>query len=109
MKRKIGSLLLALTMLAASLNMTAFAKQSDEDTTLNAQYTYTNNGYTLEKVSHADVAAGSADGFVDYYQYTDPDGKICTGEEAAQCIGCLARRIRSVGAEIVIDRGDAKP
>ena len=79
MKRKIGSLLLALTMLAASLNMTAFAKQSDEDTTLNAQYTYTNNGYTLEKVSHADVAAGSADGFVDYYQYTDPDGKICTG------------------------------
>ena len=25
------------------------------------------------------MAAGSADGFVDYYQYTDPDGKICTG------------------------------
>ena len=42
-------------------------------------------------------------------KYALYDGKICTGEEAAQCIGCLARRIRSVGAEIVIDRGDAKP
>ena len=42
-------------------------------------------------------------------KYTLYDGKICTGEEAAQCIGCLARRVRSVGAEIVIDRGDAKP
>ena len=36
-------------------------------------------GYTLEKVSHADVTAGEIDGFVDYYQYTDPAGKICTG------------------------------
>lgn len=42
-------------------------------------------------------------------KYALYDGKICTGEEAAQCIGCLARRVRSVGAEIVIDRGDAKP
>lgn len=41
-------------------------------------------------------------------KYALYDGKICTGEEAAQCIGCLARRVRSVGAEIVIDRGDAK-
>ena len=42
-------------------------------------------------------------------KYALYDGKICTGEEAAQCIGCLARRVRSVGTEIVIDRGDAKP
>ncbi len=41
-------------------------------------------------------------------KYALYDGKICTGEEAAQCIGCLARRVRSVGAEIIIDRGDAK-
>lgn len=25
------------------------------------------------------MEAGEIDGFVDYYQYTDPDGKICTG------------------------------
>lgn len=78
MKKRIFSLLVALTLLAPSLNVSAFAVQGDEDA-LNAQYTYTNNGYTLEKVSHADVAAGDTDGFVDYYQYTDPDGKICTG------------------------------
>ena len=35
------------------------------------------------------------------------DNKICTGEEAAQCISCLKDRIRGIGYEIVTDRGDA--
>lgn len=39
----------------------------------------------------------------DYELY---DGKICTGEEAAECHGCLAARMRSIGYEIVVDRGD---
>ncbi len=34
------------------------------------------------------------------------DGKICTGEEAAQCIECLKNRIRKTGCEIVTARGD---
>ena len=34
------------------------------------------------------------------------DNKICTGEEAAECRGCLERRIKSIGYEIVTDRGD---
>ena len=34
------------------------------------------------------------------------DNKICTGEESAQCLDCLSARIRSVGCEIVVDRGD---
>lgn len=34
------------------------------------------------------------------------DNKICTGEESAQCRGCLARRIESVGLRLVEDRGD---
>ena len=34
------------------------------------------------------------------------DHKICTGEEAAQCIACLAARVRTTGCEIVVDRGD---
>lgn len=36
------------------------------------------------------------------------DNKICTGDEAAQCINCLKRRIESVGCKIVTDRGDYK-
>ena len=34
------------------------------------------------------------------------ENKICTGEEAAQCRGCLEARVRMVGYEIVTDRGD---
>ena len=40
-------------------------------------------------------------------QYELYDNKICTGEEAAECRGCLSRRARSVGYEIVKDRGDS--
>lgn len=36
------------------------------------------------------------------------DNKICTGEESAQCRQCLETRIRSIGFEIVNDRGDIK-
>ena len=40
-------------------------------------------------------------------QYELYDNKICTGEEAAECRGCLSRRAISVGYEIVADRGDS--
>ena len=36
------------------------------------------------------------------------DNKICTGDESAQCRSCLAGRMRSIGYEIVTDRGDRK-
>ena len=39
-------------------------------------------------------------------QYDLYDNKICTGEEAAECRGCLGRRVESVGYELVRDRGD---
>lgn len=39
----------------------------------------------------------------DYSLY---DNKICTGDEAAQFIGCLADRMKKIGYEIVTDRGD---
>ena len=43
-------------------------------------------------------------------KYALYDGKICTGEESAQCRTCLAQRMRAIGYEIVVDRGDcAKP
>lgn len=41
----------------------------------------------------------------DYQLY---DNKICTGEEAAECRGCLANRMKRIGYEIVTDRGDYK-
>ncbi len=34
------------------------------------------------------------------------DNKICTGDEAAECVECLKRRLASVGCEIPVDRGD---
>lgn len=37
------------------------------------------------------------------------DNKICTGEESAQCKDCLNQRMKSIGYEIVVDRGDIKP
>lgn len=36
------------------------------------------------------------------------DNKICTGDEAAECIACLRRRMESVGYKLVSDRGDFK-
>ena len=39
-------------------------------------------------------------------QYMLYDNKICTGEEAAECRGCLANRMKNIGCQIVTDRGD---
>ena len=39
-------------------------------------------------------------------KYALYDNKICTGEEAAECMNCLKSRINSIGYEIVTDRGD---
>jgi biotin synthase len=42
-------------------------------------------------------------------EYDLYDNKICTGEEAAECRGCLGRRVASVGYQLVTDRGDVAP
>ena len=39
-------------------------------------------------------------------KYALYDGKVCTGDEAAECRNCLERRIESVGYHIVVSRGD---
>lgn len=36
------------------------------------------------------------------------DGKICTGDESAECRSCLGKRMEQIGCEIVTDRGDYK-
>ena len=39
-------------------------------------------------------------------KYALYDHKICTGEEAAECVRCLAARVESTGYKIVVSRGD---
>ena len=41
-------------------------------------------------------------------KYEIYDDKICTGEESAQCRGCLERRINAAGYRVAVDRGDVK-
>lgn len=41
-------------------------------------------------------------------QYTLYDGKICTGDEAAECRVCLERRVNGAGYQIAVARGDVK-
>ncbi len=40
----------------------------------------------------------------DYLLY---DNKICTGDEAAECINCLSQRMKNINYEIVSERGDS--
>lgn len=39
-------------------------------------------------------------------KYALYDNKICTGDEAAQCRGCLAGRMEAIGYRVVTGRGD---
>jgi biotin synthase len=41
-------------------------------------------------------------------QYSLYNGKICTGEEAAECRGCLEKRVNLAGYKMVVSRGDVK-
>ena len=40
--------------------------------------------------------------------YSLYDDKICTGEEAAECRGCLDRRVQSAGYNLTVDVGNVK-
>ncbi len=42
-------------------------------------------------------------------QYELYDNKICTGEESAQCLRCLDRRMREIGYRLTVGRGDVRP
>ena len=41
-------------------------------------------------------------------KYSLYDNKICTGEEAAECLSCLQNRMKKINYELVVDRGDFK-
>ncbi len=40
-------------------------------------------------------------------QYELYDDKICTGEEAAECLSCLEKQVNAAGFSLVSERGDA--
>ena len=42
------------------------------------------------------------------WKYLLYDGKICTGDEAAECHSCMERRMEKIGYQISVDRGDSK-
>lgn len=35
------------------------------------------------------------------------DGKICTGDEAAECVACMSIRMESIGCKVAVNRGDS--
>lgn len=41
--------------------------------------------------------------------YTLYDNKIYTGEEAAECVGCLSKRIESIGYQLEFSQGNYRP
>ena len=41
-------------------------------------------------------------------KYEIYENKICTGEESAQCRGCLEARVKAAGYRVVTDRGDVR-
>ena len=43
----------------------------------------------------------------DRKKYELYDNKICTGDESAQCRHCLEMRMKSIGYQVVTDRGDS--
>ena len=36
------------------------------------------------------------------------DGKICTGDESAECRSCMERRMERIGYHVCVDRGDSR-
>ena len=40
-------------------------------------------------------------------KYSLYDNKICTGDESAQCIRCMDRRMEGIGYQVVVDKGDS--
>ena len=66
------------------------------------------NGRELGLKSGANVVMPNLSPVSVRKNYALYDGKICTGEEAAECRGCLERRVNSVGYKIVVSRGDVK-
>ena len=102
--QKQGSLTLTLTLLAILRLM--FPNVLLPATT--ALGTIAPNGRELGLLAGANVVMPNLSPVSVRKKYELYDNKICTGDEAAECIQCLTQRVGSVGYHIVTDRGDYK-
>ena len=68
--------------------------------------TIAENGRELGILAGANVVMPNLSPVTVRSQYSLYDNKICTGDESAQCIRCLKKRMNGIGFEIVVDRGD---
>lgn len=66
------------------------------------------NGRELGILAGANVVMPNLSPLSVRKKYALYDNKICTGDEAAQCIQCLNNRMKKIGYEITVDRGDYK-
>lgn len=66
------------------------------------------NGRELGILSGANVVMPNLSPTGVRKQYELYDNKICTGDEAAECRFCLDRRMKKIGYELSVDRGDYK-
>lgn len=66
------------------------------------------NGRELGILAGANVVMPNLSPTAVRKKYELYDNKICTGDEAAECRGCLDRRMKKIGYELVVDRGDFK-
>lgn len=70
--------------------------------------TIADNGRELGILAGANVVMPNLSPVSVRKKYELYDNKICTGEESAQCRGCLEARMKSIGYEIVTDIGDIR-
>jgi biotin synthase len=68
--------------------------------------TISENGRELGIKAGANVVMPNLSPLETRGKYLLYDGKICTGDEAAECVECMKRRMKSIGYNIVVKRGD---
>ncbi len=64
------------------------------------------NGRELGILAGANVVMPNLSPTVVRKKYQLYDNKICTGDEAAECRFCLSNRMKKIGYELAVDRGD---
>ncbi len=70
--------------------------------------TINKNGRELGILHGANVVMPNLSPTIVRKKYELYDNKICTGDEAAECRFCLERRVKKIGYELTVDRGDFK-
>ena len=101
---KTGSFTLALKVMA----LTRILLPDINIPATTAMETINPNGRIIALQSGANVVMPNLSPTEVRSKYLLYDNKICTGDEAAECKNCMSARMKSIGYELVIDRGDCK-